>query len=72
MSLKRQKVGLLLDFDVHAAFCRLCELDGIGMAECAERLVVGFCERKHHEATVVHNALKDTEFARKLAESHGK
>lgn len=50
MSLPRKEVRFYLDHDVHVRLKRLCECDGLDLAEFVERHVQALVDREFHRA----------------------
>lgn len=53
MSLERQDVRAKLDPDDHRALVRICDIDGVTIAEFIERLVVPVIRKRVHDANLL-------------------
>lgn len=53
MSLERQDVRAKLDPEDHRALVRICDIDGVTIAEFIERLVVPVVHKRVHDANLL-------------------
>lgn len=53
MSLERQDVRAKLDPDDHRALVRICDIDGMTIAEFVERLLVPVIRKRVHDANLL-------------------
>lgn len=53
MSLERQDIRAKLDPDDHRALVRICDIDGVTIAEFIECLVVPVIRKRVHDANVL-------------------
>lgn len=72
MSLDPKDLRLKLERDVHAALDALADIEGVGLAEYAERIVGEFVRRRVHEATVLTERVGRSGISGKRWESPGK
>ena len=53
MSLERQDVRAKLDPDDHRALVRICDIDGVTIAEFVEKLLVPVIRKRVHDANLL-------------------
>ena len=53
MSLERQDVRTKLDPDDHRALVRICDVDGVTIAEFVEKLLVPVIRKRVHDANLL-------------------
>jgi hypothetical protein len=53
MSLERQDVRAKLDPDDHRALVRICDVDGVTIAEFVEKLLVPVIRKRVHDANLL-------------------
>lgn len=71
MSLDRQDVRAKLDPDDHRALVRICDIDGLTIAEFVERIIVPVIRKRVHDANLLAKDFPDPGFSGNGRESVG-
>ncbi len=72
MSLDPREVKCRLDPDVHAAFKKICDIEGVGYAAKGEALIEEFVRAEMHRYMVAKQHFEGLGFLRNLRELAGK